>query len=278
MLDDVRELRVFVRIAQTGSLSAAARDLGIGLSLVSKRLASLERRSQTRLMARSTRRLALTDEGRRLFDRAQRIIAEIDEAEAALTFGRAEAEGVLRVSAPIGLGRLHVSPVCRALIAAHPRISVDLSLTDRFVGIIDEAMDVVVRVGQPQDSGLIMRKIADNHRILIASPDYVADHGMPQVPADLGKHECLTYGSLGTKWHLFTANGEEVEVTTTSRLRSDSGDVSHDWSLAGAGIAQKSWVDSCTSCRNGGVSLRRFMHSSRATDCCRRASGCSSTP
>jgi LysR family transcriptional activator of dmlA len=152
MLDDVTELRTFVRIAAAGSLSAASREMGLALSVVSKRLASLERRAEVRLIARSTRSLALTEEGQHLFERAQRILAEVDEAEAALRRGRAEPEGVLRVSAPHALGHAHVSPVCRDLVRAYPKISVDLILTDRFVELIDERMDVVVRIGVLRDS------------------------------------------------------------------------------------------------------------------------------
>ena len=147
MLDDITELRTFVRIAAAGSLSAASREMGLALSVVSKRLASLERRAEVRLIARSTRSLALTEEGQRLFEQAQRILAEVDEAEAALRRGRAEPEGVLRVSAPHALGRAHVSPVCRDLVRTYPKISADLILTDRFVELIDERMDVVVRIG-----------------------------------------------------------------------------------------------------------------------------------
>jgi LysR family transcriptional regulator, transcriptional activator for dmlA len=146
MLDDITGLRTFVRIVAAGSLSAASREMGLALSVVSKRLATLERRAEVRLIARGTRSLALTEGGQHLFERAQRILAEVDEAEAALTRGRAEPEGVLRVSAPHALGRAHVSPVCRDLVRAYPKISAELILTDRFVELIDERMDVVVRI------------------------------------------------------------------------------------------------------------------------------------
>jgi LysR family transcriptional regulator, transcriptional activator for dmlA len=159
MLDDIAELRTFVRIVAAGSLSAASREMGLALSVVSKRLATLERRTEVRLIARSTRSLALTEEGQHLFERAQRILAEIDEAEAALMHGRVEPQGVLRVSAPTALGHAHVSAVCRDLVRAYPKISADLILTDRLVDVIDERMDVVVRIGAPKDSDLGMRKL-----------------------------------------------------------------------------------------------------------------------
>jgi DNA-binding transcriptional LysR family regulator len=251
MLDDVAELRTFVRIIAAGSLSAAARDMGLALSVVSKRLATLERRTDVRLVARSTRRLALTEEGQSLHERALRILAEVDEAEAALTHGRIEPQGVLRVSAPVAFGRAHVSPVCRDLVTAHPKLSVELALTDRLVGLIDEGVDVVVRIGTPKDSGLMMRKLLDNHRIVVAAPDYLDRRGVPMVPAELENHDCLSYRSGGIHWRLTKADGVVAEVQVTSRLRSDNGEVAHDWALAGCGLIMKSWVDVAPDLRAG---------------------------
>ncbi len=219
MLDDITELRTFVRIVAAGSLSAASREMGLALSVVSKRLATLERRAEVRLIARSTRSLALTEEGQQLFERAQRILAEVDEAEAALTRGRAEPEGVLRVSAPHALGRAHVSPVCRDLVRAYPKISAELILTDRFVELIDERMDVVVRIGVLRDSDLVMRKLADNYRIIVAAPDYLESRGTPSVPEDLLSHECLLYRSAKPHWRLVGPAGNAVELKVASRLR-----------------------------------------------------------
>jgi DNA-binding transcriptional LysR family regulator len=242
MLDDINELRTFVRIAATGSLSAASRELGLALSVVSKRLATLEHRTETRLIARSTRRLSLTDEGAKFLDRAERILAEVEEAEELLTHGRVEPQGVLRVSAPFALGRAHVSPVCRDLVRAYPKISIDLAFTDRLVGLIDEGLDVVVRIGEPKASGLAMRKLADNHRIVVAAPDYLEQAGMPATPADLLGHECLHYGA-GQLWRLVGPDGQVAEIEVASRLRSDNGEVSHDWAVSGCGLIMKSRID-----------------------------------
>ena len=243
MPDDVTELRTFVRIVSSGSLSAAGREMGLALSVVSKRLANLERRLDARLLARSTRRLALTDEGRELYIRAQRILAEIDEAEAALTHGRVEARGVLRVSATVAFGRAHVSPVCAALVAAHPKLSVDLVLTDRLANLIDESLDVVVRIGEPKDSGLVMRKLADNRRILVATADYLDRRGRPAHPSDLAEHDCLLFSGGPGLWRLVGPGGEVVEQPVAGRLRSDSGEAAYDWALSGHGIIQKSSID-----------------------------------
>ena len=252
MLDDINELRTFVRIAKTGSLSAAGREMGLALSVVSKRLATLEHRTGTRLIARSTRHLSLTDEGAKLLDRAQRILAEVDEAEDALTHGRVEPQGVLRVSAPMALGRAHVSSVCQDLVRAYPKLSVDLALTDRVVDLIDEAIDVVVRIGTPKISGLVMRKLADNHRVVVAAPDYLKRAAVPLLtPADLPNHECLHYGGAGPFWRLEGPDGEVAEVEVTSRLKSNSGEVSHDWALSGCGLIMKSLIDVEPDLRSG---------------------------
>jgi DNA-binding transcriptional LysR family regulator len=243
MLDDVAELRTFVRIVAAGSLSAAARELGIALSVVSKRLATLERRTDVRLLARSTRHLALTEEGQILYEKAQRILAEVDEAEATLTHGRLEPQGVLRVSAPVALGRAHVSPVCSSLVRAHPKLSVELALSDRLVELIDEGIDVVVRIGAPRDSGLMMRKLLDSHRIVVGAAEYLDRCGTPSTPTDLENHECLSYRGAGAHWRLVGPGGEVVERRVASRLRSDNGEVAHDWALGGYGLIMKSWVD-----------------------------------
>jgi DNA-binding transcriptional LysR family regulator len=243
MLDDIAELRTFVRIVAAGSLSAAGREMGLALSVVSKRLANLERRLDTRLLARSTRHLALTDEGRDLFHRAQRILAEIDEAEAALSHGRVEVRGILRISAPAAFGRAHIVPVCAELVSAHPKLSVDLVLTDRLTNLIDESLDVVVRIGEPKESGLVMRKLADNHRILVATTDYLARRGRPAHPDDLAAHDCLLFGTGIGLWRLVGPKGETVEPAVSGRLRSNSGEAAYDWALSGHGIILKSSID-----------------------------------
>jgi len=244
MLADIAELRTFVRIVKTGSLSAAGREMGLALSVVSKRLATLEQRTDTQLITRSTRRLSLTEEGQLLFDRAQRILAEVDEAETALAHGRLEPQGVLRISAPNALGRAHVSPVCRDLIGLYPKLSVDLVLTDRLVELIDERMDLVIRIGLPRDSDLIMRKLIDNHRVISASPDYLTKRGMPAKPEDLPQHACLLYNrNTQADWRLVNGAGETREVRVSSRLQCESGELAHDWALAGCGLVMKSWID-----------------------------------
>src|SRR5258708_15740971 len=243
MLDDITELRTLVGVVGAGSLSAAAREIELALRVVSKRLASLERRTEARLIARSTRRLALTEEGQDLYERARRILAEVDEAEAVLTSGRLEPQGLLRVSAPVAFGRAHVSPVCRDLVLAYPKISIDLVLTDRMVELIEEGIDVVVRIGPPKDSRLVMRKLIDDYRIVVGAPEYLEHRGTPMTPADLEGHDCVHYRGVGTHWRLVDSGGQAIEVRAASRLRSNSGAGALDWALVRGGLVMSSWVD-----------------------------------
>ena len=150
--------------------------------------------------------------------------------------------------------------------------------TDRFVELIDERMDIVVRIGVPRDSDLVMRKLADNYRIVVAAPDYLESRGAPAVPQDLMRHECILYRSAETHWRLVGPAGKAVELKVASRLRCNNGEVAHDWALAGCGLIMKSWVisrvtfgraASFESCRSGGASPPRSVRSSRQTRDCR---------
>ncbi|HUN99295.1 MAG TPA: LysR substrate-binding domain-containing protein, partial [Bradyrhizobium sp.] len=221
----------------------AAGEMGLALSVVSKRLATLERRTDTVLTVRTTRRFALTEDGQRFLDRAQRILAEVDEAEAASADGRVEPSGVLRVSASRALGRAHVSPVCRNLIQAYPKMSADLVLTDRVVDPVDERMDVVVRIGTPRDSDLTMRKLVDNRRIIVAAPDYLKRRGTPTTPDELAQHDCLLFSrGAQARWRLVHPDGRIADVGVSSRLRCDNGEIAQDWAVAGCGLILKSWI------------------------------------
>jgi DNA-binding transcriptional LysR family regulator len=251
MLNDIDELRTFVSIVATRSLSAAAREMNLALSVVSKRLAALESRTGTRLIARSTRRLALTEEGIEFYERAQRILTEVDQAEAMLTRGQVEPRGLVRVSAPVAFGRAHVGPVCRELVRAHPALSIDLRLTDRMVDLIEEGIDVVVRIAPPTRLELVIRKLIDDYRIIVGAPEYLQRRGTPATPAELEAHDCVHYRGVGTHWHLVSIAGEAVEMRADSRLRTDSGEVAIDWALAGYGLAMNSRADVKCHLRSG---------------------------
>jgi len=243
MLDDLDELRTFQRILARGSLSAAGRDLGVSLAVVSKRLASLERRIGNRLIHRTTRRLSATEEGALFLPQVQRVLDALEAAEAQLMQGLDEPVGLLRITAPIALGRLHIAPVLAEMTAAYPRLDVELRLSDGLIDLLEARIDVAVRIGPAKDSSFVMRKLADSHRILVASPDYLARRGHPQRPEDLTDHAILRTVGWTAPWPLSGPNGEMMEVDLPSRLRTDNGEVVHDWALAGHGIMIKSAID-----------------------------------
>jgi LysR family transcriptional activator of dmlA len=251
MLDDLNELRTFQRILATGSLSAAARDLGVGLAVVSKRLASLERRAGQRLINRTTRKLSPTNEGLALTPHVDRMLEELAAAEAHLAGGREEPYGLLRVSAPISFGRVHLIPLAAQLIERYPRLDIELKLEDRLVDLTDEQIDIAVRIGQPRDSSAIMRKLADSHRILVAAPSYLERNGRPQSLNDLHKHWCLRYDDPAVPWRLEGLHAMVVDFEPRCRLRANSGDAVQDWALAGQGVMLKSKIDVVTELISG---------------------------
>ena len=243
MLDDLNELRTFQRIVACGSLSAAARDLGIGLAVVSKRLMALERRAGQRLINRTTRTLSVTDEGLALLGHVERMLEELAAAESRMTIGAEVPYGLLRVSSPISFGRIHLVPLAAELVNRHPKLDIELRLDDRLVDITSEGIDVAVRIGQPRDSSAIMRKIADSYRILVAAPAYIKLHGKPKIIGDLDRHLCLRYDDRSSPWRLVGPAGEIVEIDPRTRLHANSGDAVQDWAIAGQGVMLKSEVD-----------------------------------
>ena len=251
MLDSLTELRTFQRIAALGSLSAAARELGVGVAVVSKRLAALERRTATRLVTRTTRRLSPTEEGRDLLSAIDRILEDVASAEARLAGGLEEPFGLLRVSAPVTLGRRNVVPVLGAMVSRYSHLATELLLSDTVVNLVDQGIDVAVRIGAPDDSSAVMRKLADSRRILVASTEFLNEHGRPATPDQVSRLPCLRFGPSSGPWLLFGPDGDAVEIATRTRLRTDNGDALHDWTLAGHGIALKSAIDVAEDIRAG---------------------------
>jgi DNA-binding transcriptional LysR family regulator len=243
MLDDLNELKTFRAILVEGSLSAAARHLGVTLAVVSKRLSTLEGRAGVRLVHRSTRSLSPTEEGARMLMDVVRALEAIEAAEGRLAGGHDEPNGTLRVSAPVAFGRRCVAPVLGQLTARYPRLAVALELDDRVVDLVGEGLDLAIRIGALADSSAMMRKLADNRRILVASPAYLDCVGRPATPDEAADKAFLRYGVAIEAWRLRGPNGATASLAATARLRVDDGDVVHDWALAGLGIMLKSEVD-----------------------------------
>jgi DNA-binding transcriptional LysR family regulator len=245
MLDDLNELKTFRAILSAGSLSAAARDLGTSLAVVSKRLVSLERRVGVRLIHRSTRTLAPTDEGVLLIFDIERALDAIAAGEERLVGARDEPAGTLRVSAPVSFGRRHVAPVLGQLAARYPRLGIALTLDDRLADLVGDGLDVVVRIGEVTDSSVVMRRLADNHRVLVAAPVYLDRTGRPTIPDQLEDpvHAFLRYGDSTLPWRLTGPGGMTSSLKAPGRFRVNNGDAIHDWALAGQGIMLKSEID-----------------------------------
>jgi LysR family transcriptional activator of dmlA len=246
MLDDLNELRTFRRILSSGSLSAAARELGVSLAVVSKRLGSLERRAGQRLINRTTRQLSPTNEGLALVPHVDRMLEELAAAEARLASGWEEPQGLLRVSAPISFGRIHLLPLAAQLVENYPRLDIELKLEDRLVDLTDEQIDIAVRIGQPRDSSAILHKLADNRRILVAAPAYLDRCGRPDSLSELRSHLCLRYDDPTLPWRLEGPDATLVNFEPRCRLRANSGDAVHHWALAGHGVMLKSRIDVAT--------------------------------
>lgn len=243
MLDDLNELNTFQRILTLGSLSAAARDLGVSLAVVSKRLASLERRAGHRLIRRTTRRLAPTEDGAALLPHIDRIFEAIRGAEARLRQDADEPVGLLRVSAPTALGRLKIVPLMAKLAEAHPQLSFELLLGESLIDLFEARIDVAVRVGPAKDSSYVMHKLADSQRILVAAPEYLRQMGRPRAPRDLEHHAILRMLGWSAPWILTGPAGETTTIDLPSRMKSDNGEAVHDWALDGHGIMLKSSID-----------------------------------
>ena len=240
-MDHFRQISTFVEVIARGSLSAAARAEGIAPAMIGRRLDALEARLGVKLLQRTTRKLALTDEGAAFLEDCQRILAELEEAEAAVSERSARATGHLVVSAPAGFGRQHVAPLVPSFLAEHREVSVNLNLSDRVVDVIGEGVDIAIRIASLTDSNLVGVKLADNHRVVVATPGYLKRHGTPQTLDELGKHNCLAISSQGSQrgW-TFRDHGKIVTMKVGGNMVCNDGAVLHDWAMAGRGLAWRS--------------------------------------
>ncbi|MFG1269236.1 LysR substrate-binding domain-containing protein [Xanthobacter sp. DSM 14520] len=217
-MDRLQAMQVFVTVVEAGSLSAAARQIGVGQPAISKTIAQLEERLQVRLLVRSTHSLAPTDAGVRFYERARAAIREADEAELEARGAGAGLSGRLRVSAATTFARLLIVPRLPEFLARHPDIEIDVLLDDRVIDLVSEGIDLALRMGELTDSAAIARRIASSRRSVIATPAYLSRAGTPLVPADLATHEAIVYNQLGASW-TFRRNGTEASVAVRGRVR-----------------------------------------------------------
>ncbi|MCK2184176.1 LysR family transcriptional regulator [Halomonas getboli] len=244
-LDD---LAFFRRLARAGSLTATARELGLSLSAVSKRLQRLEARLGVSLAARTTRRLTLTAEGERYLARGGAILDDLAELEETLGDRGAELSGPLRINATFGFGRRHVAPLLSAFCSRHPRLEASLELTNFPLGLADQGIDIGIRVGEPPDSRLVARRILASRRVLCAAPGYVADMPPLNEPTDLARHPCLVLREIASDYAVWRferrdVSDQERAVKVTGPLASNDGEVIRGLAREGHGIALRSWWD-----------------------------------
>jgi DNA-binding transcriptional LysR family regulator len=243
--DEIAELQLFVQIVKAGNLSAAARALNSSPAAMSRGLSALEFRLGVRLVTRTSRSFELTEEGQRYYDRCARIVTDIAEAEAEAPSKGAVVKGVLRIGAPMELGRHLIAPLITEFRRGFPDVQVHLMLSDSGLDVIDDGLDVALRVGLPGDSSVIAKKILTAKRIVCGSPVYFKKHGVPTKPSDLLQHDCirLVRGRRMMDTWLFQDQGKRFEVIVNGTLSTTSGEVVHDWVRAGKGIALKAAWD-----------------------------------
>lgn len=237
--DRLTAMAHFVHIVERGSLSAAARDLGKTLPALSRSLRALEERLGARLLTRTTRALSLTEFGQQYFEHCRRILRDVEEAEGLARDTGRVAQGLVRVGAPLLFGRLHVAPLIASLLAAHSQMQIDLLLSDRNVSMVDEGIDVAIRVGDLQDSSLVAIPLGFVRRVVCAAPAYWAAHGRPPHPRELDAHRCLTFRGLNQErgW-LLNVEGEERHWPIQGSFASNDGAAIISVACDGGGIAQ----------------------------------------
>ena len=237
-MENLADIAVFVRVVERGSFTLAADDLALSRAVVSKYISRLEERLGARLLNRTTRRLNLTEAGAALFEASRGALERIEEAESAVAQYQAAPRGTLRVSAPMSFGILHLGPALADFAREFPAVTLDIRLDDRFVNLLEENVDVAVRIGTLTDSSLVARRLGITRAVAVASPAYLAEHGEPETPEDLASHDCLIYSYLANAnvWRFLSRDGREVPVAISGNIRINNGIVLAEAAIAGRGI------------------------------------------
>ncbi|HEX7791499.1 MAG TPA: LysR family transcriptional regulator [Afipia sp.] len=236
-MDRIDAMQAFVAVADLEGFAPAARKLGLSPSAVTRLVAGLEERLGARLLQRTTRSVTLTDVGTRYLERARRILGDVEEAEASAQAERTQPSGKIVVSAPLMFGRLHVGPLMSRYLKQYPEVTAELRLSDRMVNLVDEGVDLAVRIGHLADSSVVARNVGDMRRLVVASPGYLKKHGKPVKPSDLAGHEIIQFtgNSSLSEWR-FTENGREVRVPHSSRFATNSTDAAVRHAEQGGGL------------------------------------------
>jgi DNA-binding transcriptional LysR family regulator len=238
-MDRLDAMQAFVTVADLRGFAPAARKLGLSPSAVTRMIAALEDRLGARLLQRTTRQVALTDVGARYLERIRRILADVEEAETSTEGERTRPSGLLVVSAPVGFGRLHVSPVMSAYLKRYPEVSGELRLADRMINLVEDGVDLAVRIGHLADSSLVARRVGEMRRIVVASKAYLKQHGEPDTPQAIASHQTIQFGAMAAApaWH-FLEDGREVSVTCSPRLTTNSADAAIQYAAEGGGLTR----------------------------------------
>jgi LysR family transcriptional activator of dmlA len=241
-MNPISDLAFFSLLVQQGHLTGAAREMGVTPSAVTRRLAALERRLGIRLLNRTTRRMAVTQEGELYLSEGKRILDDVEELERSVAGGSAEPRGLLRVNATFGFGREYIGPAIAAFAEQYPNVEVQLHLSDRPVSLIEDGYDVCVRFGELPDARITARKLVSNRRFLYAAPSYLKRFGIPKTPRDLQLHRCIVIrqdeAAFGT-WHMHMGSAHET-IKVRGIVSTNDGEVAFAWTLAGLGILLRS--------------------------------------
>lgn len=237
-MDRALEMQVFCTVVDKGSFVGAAEPLGMSKAAISRYVSGLEERLGARLLHRTTRRLSLTDEGRQFYLQAREVLLMMDEAEDAVSSASPEASGVLRVNAPVSFGVLHLAPVWADFMKAYPRVELEISLSDRLVDLVDEGIDLAVRIARLENSSLVGRRLAGTRMCLCASPAYLSSHAPIRELSDVAEHGTVAYSNFasGNEWQFEGPHGVET-VITRSVVRCNNGDTCRAITLAGGGVS-----------------------------------------
>jgi DNA-binding transcriptional LysR family regulator len=238
-MDRIDAMQAFVAVADLQGFAPAARKLGLSPSGVTRLIAALEQRLGARLLQRTTRSVTLTDIGTRYLERARRILADVEEAEGSAQDERTRPSGRLVVSAPVGFGRLHVSPVMSAYLKRYPEVSAELRLADRMVNLVEDGIDLAVRIGHLADSSLVARHVGEMRRIVVASSGYLKQRGEPDTPEAVASHETIQFGAMTASpdWR-FVEDGREIRVACAPRFTTNSADAAIQYAEQGGGLTR----------------------------------------